>query len=162
MAAIAIGCGSGPIDREPIIVPVADRALAPAFSLPNLRGGRDITLARYAGRPVVINFWASWCEPCKRETPAVAAFARENPAMPVLGIAVSDAPGDSRRFAERMNVDFDLASDRSAKTSDAYSVTGLPVTVLVDDRGRVASTWIGEITRSDLDTLTVALGSSSR
>jgi cytochrome c biogenesis protein CcmG, thiol:disulfide interchange protein DsbE len=153
----AVGCGGSTVKREAIITPVSERTPAPAFSLPNLRGGAEITLTRFAGRPVLVNFWASWCEPCKKETPTLAAFARETTGVEVLGIAVNDAPDKARGFADGAKVGFALAVDRKADVARRFSASGIPTSVLIDARGRIAATWPGEITRADLDALIAGL-----
>ena len=78
----------------------ADRDPAPEFTVPALEGGDDLTLGQFAGTPVVLNFWASWCPPCRAEMPALKAFADDNPDVEVVGLAVSDEPENSRSFAD--------------------------------------------------------------
>ena len=107
---------------------------------------------------MVLNFWASWCEPCTREMPALVAFAKDTPGVDVVGLAVNDRPADSRRFAEDVGIPFDLGIDRDGEVARAYGATGLPVTVIVDPEGRVADTFFGEITREQLDSYAEQLG----
>lgn len=132
--------------------PEGDRKEAPEFSLPGLEGG-TVRLADFRGEPLLINFWASWCEPCKEEMPEVNRFARTHGDIRVLGIAVNDDPDDSRAFARSVGVRFPLAVDRDATTGARYGVTGLPVTVLVGADGRIVSTVYGGVDRDDLDAL---------
>lgn len=134
------------------------RTPAPAVSVPALDGDGRVTLASRLGRPVLLNFWASWCEPCTREMPALVEFAEETPGMDVVGLAVNDLPADSRRFAEQVGIPFDLGIDRDGAVAREFGATGLPVTVIVDQEGRVADTFFGEITRAQLDSYAEQLG----
>ena len=131
----------------------ADRDPAPEFTVPALEGGDDLTLAGFEGTPVVLNFWASWCPPCRAEMPALKAFADDNPDVEVVGLAVNDEPENSRSFADDLEITFPLGIDRDGSVSIDYGATGLPVTVFIDAQGNVAETWFGEITREDLDRL---------
>ena len=154
IAVLAAGCGGaaglGGGDTQPI-QPARDRQPAPAVSVASLDGGPDLTLASREGRPVILNFWASWCEPCQRETPALVAFSKANPGLDVVGLAVNDRPADSRRFAAQMKIPYDLGADRDADVASEFGVQGLPVTVIIDAEGRIADTFVGEITRAQLD-----------
>ena len=154
IALVAAGCGGaaglgGDDTRQ--VQPEGDRPPAPAVSAPALDGGPDLTLASRGGRPVILNFWASWCEPCQRETPALVAFSKANPGLDVVGLAVNDRLGDSRRFAARLKIPYDLGADRDADVASRFGVQGLPVTVIIDADGRIADTFVGEITRAQLD-----------
>jgi cytochrome c biogenesis protein CcmG, thiol:disulfide interchange protein DsbE len=158
-AIVGAGCseaGLGGDSAEPL--EQGGRTRAPAVSLPALDGGKQITLASHLGRPVVLNFWASWCEPCTREMPTLIEFAKDTPGLDVVGLAVSDRPADSRRFAEEVGITFDLGIDREGEVAREFGVTGLPVTVIVDPEGRIADTFFGEISRAQLDSYAEQLG----
>lgn len=161
ITALAAGCGGGGLGDGGAgagTTPAAEREAAPAFRVPALEGGGEIALADHRGTPVVLNFWASWCGPCREEMPALAAFADANPGLRVVGLAVNDRPQDSRRFARDLGVGFDLGVDRDGDVAASYGATGLPVTVVIDARGRVAATWFGPITREELDLFARGLG----
>jgi cytochrome c biogenesis protein CcmG/thiol:disulfide interchange protein DsbE len=159
IACLAAACGGGLGDGAGAsTAPPAEREAAPGFRVPSLEGGGEIALADYRGTPVVLNFWASWCGPCREEMPALVEFADANPGLRVVGLAVNDRPEDSRRFARSLGVDFDLGVDRDGDVAASYGATGLPITVVIDARGRVATTWFGPITRDDLDLFTRGLG----
>ena len=117
-----------------------------------------MTLVAHRGTPVILNFWASWCEPCRREMPALVAFSDDHPNLDVLGIAVNDDPSDSRRFAAGLKIPFPLGIDRSGAVAESFGATGLPVTVIIDEKGLVADTFFGEITRVQLDGYAEQLG----
>jgi peroxiredoxin len=94
--------------------------------------------------------------------PELARFARETPGIDVVGLAVNDRPADSRRFARQAEADFELGVDRDADTAGDYGVTGLPVTVVVDERGRIATTVFGPVGRSELTGIADQLGVTER
>jgi cytochrome c biogenesis protein CcmG, thiol:disulfide interchange protein DsbE len=135
-----------------------ERPEAPAFTAPVLLAGdgigpkgADVSLDDLRGRTVVLNFWASWCEPCQREMPALVEFAKERPGVQVVGLAVTDVPSASRAFAREVGADFPLGIDRRGDTIATFGATGLPATVFIDREGRVAGTAFGELTRQQFD-----------
>jgi cytochrome c biogenesis protein CcmG, thiol:disulfide interchange protein DsbE len=159
-SALAIaGCGGGGLGGDAIqtVATDAEREPAPGFSVPALDGSGQVTLAG-RDRPVILNFWASWCEPCTREMPALIEFHTLNPGVDVVGLAVNDRPADSRRFAEDLGIPFELGTDRGGEVAADYAVPGLPVTVVIDERGRIASFFPGEIDRAQLDAFADQLG----
>lgn len=156
--ALLAGCDDAGLDGQAPPTPPEEREQASPFAVPALEGGGQVALADYRGTPVVLNFWASWCGPCEREMPALVDFATQNPEVAVVGLAVTDVPRDSRRFAERFGVPFDLGIDRDGGVATDFGVSGLPVTVIVDREGRVANTVFGEVTQDDLELFVTALG----
>ena len=145
-------------------VRAGERPQAPAFELPviwnengtwprTLRPSSDdgrVSLAELRGFPVVINFWASWCRPCKAEAPILAAAAKaERGRVVFLGVDVKDFTTDARRFAEDNGFNYVSVRDTQSVYDD-YGLTGLPETFFLDKRGRVVSHFIGEIGRDEL------------
>ena len=131
--------GDGAGTSAATLIPVAKRTEAKPFSVPELGGG-TLTLASLRGKPVVLNFWASWCVPCKRETPALVAFQKAHPGMRVVGVAVNDQPGDSRKFARRYGIPYPLGSDPDGNVGQGtYGIPGLPSTFVIDPQGRMAT-----------------------
>ncbi len=159
-AVLAAGCGAGGLGASGAqpVRETAERAPAPPVSVAALDGGPPVTLADRRGTPVVLNFWASWCGPCRAETPALIAFSKANPDIGVVGIAVNDRPADSRRFADEFDIPYSLGVNRSGDVARSFGATGLPVTVVIDDKGRIADTLFGEITREQLDGYAEQLG----
>ena len=125
------------------------RPVAPAFTLPLLsrdQQERTLSLVSLRGRPVVLNFWASWCRPCAAEAPLLReAAARSRGSLSVVGINVQDFRGDALRFMEKHRINFPSVRDGDASTGDDYGLTGLPETYFLDDRGRITAHVIGEL-----------------
>ncbi len=151
-ALLLAGCSGGGLGGDVIETVAApdDRQPAPALEVAALDGGPPVTLDG-RDKPVILNFWASWCEPCTREMPALVEFHNLRPEVDVVGVAVNDRPADSRRFAEEIGIPFALASDRSGDTAGRFGVQGLPVTLVIDAEGRIAATHPGEIDRAQLE-----------
>lgn len=157
LAAALAACVTG--GAEVSAADPSNRQDAADFSIPALLSDGNLSLSQFSGTPVVLNFWASWCTPCKKEMPVLQDFAAENPDVMVVGVAVNDSERDSREFAEQRGIQFPLGVDGDGSVSADYGVTGLPVTVVIDGQGKVATTWFGEITREELDLFAEQLGS---
>ena len=112
--------------EEVSVIPPDERVPAPAFRVDSLDGAGELALADYEGSPLVLNFWASWCEPCQREMPALVEFADATPGVRVVGLAVTDEPSASRDFAREYGVDFDLGVDRRGTPPPRSGSPGSP------------------------------------
>jgi cytochrome c biogenesis protein CcmG/thiol:disulfide interchange protein DsbE len=112
---------------------------APAAPLPRLEGGGDGSLAEYKGRWVLVNFWASWCEPCKEEAPALERFQRQHggPGFTVLGIDSRDLTSDGLAFVRRYGLSYPQLRDGDGGAAHDFGTTGVPENFLVDPRGKV-------------------------
>ncbi len=111
---------------------------APAFQLP-AASGAPVGLAELKGQVVLINFWASWCGPCRQEMPVLEQLYRKyKPAgFALLGVNVEPKSGDATNFLKSTPVSFPILFDTSSKVSNLYEVSGMPSTVIVDRRGNV-------------------------
>ncbi len=111
---------------------------APAFSLPSRSGG-TIALEQLRGQVVMINFWASWCGPCRQEFPILDDLHRKYKPMgfTMLGVNVESDIRDAERFLSTTPVEFPILFDRENTVSGLYGVTAMPTTLLVDRQGRV-------------------------
>jgi len=134
-----------------------ERPAAPRFELPLLAGG-TLDLARLRGKPVVLNFWASWCTPCKAEAGRLQAAADRYPDVAVVGIDAQDFMSDAQRFVRRHGVRYANVHDADGTAYAAYGVTGFPETWFVDRDGRLAYPRVaGEISRETLAEAIAAL-----
>ncbi|HUH15603.1 MAG TPA: TlpA disulfide reductase family protein [Gaiellaceae bacterium] len=120
---------------------------APAFSLERLDGGGELSLASLRGKTVVLNFWASWCSPCKDEAPLLQEASERWAAKDVVfvGIDVKDFRGDARAFVERYGITYPNVYDGKGSTIGRYGVTGYPETYFVDPDGRVRHRIAGPV-----------------
>lgn len=159
--ALIAGCGATTAGgSDPDVTPPASREVAARLTVPALDGDGTIAVGVPGPRPTVVNMWASWCGPCKEEMPAVQRFAQSHPDVRVIGIAVNDQQSDARAFAKEVGVSFPLGFDADDRVADAYAVSGLPTTVVLDTQGRLAATWPGPVTGADLTRLTSAVAKS--
>jgi cytochrome c biogenesis protein CcmG/thiol:disulfide interchange protein DsbE len=147
VAIVAIGgTSSGPAkpDSDPV---------APAFTLALLghRGGH-ISLAGLAGRPVIVNFFASWCEPCQKETPLLARFYRAaHGSITLIGIDANDKASAALRFTHAAGVTYPVGFDPyPMPTTISYGVSGLPQTFFLDSRHRIVKRIFGAVTEQEL------------
>lgn len=110
---------------------------APEFVLTDL-AGREHRLAEYAGRPVVLNFWASWCVPCHAESPLFARVANDlGDGVQFLGLVYNDDPRRAGEFMNRYRLPYPALEDPRLQTAMRYGVGKIPVTYIVDARGNV-------------------------
>ena len=124
----------------------------PTTTLPMLEGRGSESLADYRGRWVLVNFWASWCLPCRAEAPALEAFQREHGGkrFTVLGIDTQDLSGDARGFVERYGLSYPQLRDGNGDYADEYGTTGVPENFLVDPKGKVRLVVAGPIGENNL------------
>jgi cytochrome c biogenesis protein CcmG/thiol:disulfide interchange protein DsbE len=115
-------------------------ARAPAFSLPQLDGRGTLSLASLRGKTVVLNFFASWCTPCKREAPVLERLWRDDRSknLVVLGVDANDSQGDARRFVHAHGLTYPIVSDNDGLVAqNRYGVANLPATYVLDAKGRI-------------------------
>jgi len=133
---------------------------AKAFTLTEVGApGRTISLAGLAGRPVIINFFASWCGPCKRETPLLASFYRSHHGkILVIGIDANDESGPALQFIKAQGVQYPVASDPfPAKTAVAYGVLALPQSFFLNSRHLIVKHVVGALTARELSSWAASL-----
>lgn len=126
---------------------------APAFSLAILGGGMPVGVSSYRGKTVVVNFWASWCKPCRDETPELESLwesVRDRGDIQFLGIDVWDQQKDGLAFAREFHVSYPLVVDAKGKAAIDYGLTGVPETFIIDSRGMIVRHAIGPTSAQQL------------
>jgi cytochrome c biogenesis protein CcmG/thiol:disulfide interchange protein DsbE len=143
-----------------VLVPAAAFAVpqvgqpAPAFSLPS-PGGKTISLGALRGKPVYINFFASWCGPCNSEAPAIGKLRTQyaKRGLEVVGIDELDAAGQGAAFEKKYGNPYALvAIDESGATGKVYGTIAMPVHVFIDRRGVVTTYRLGEMSPAEIET----------
>ena len=124
-------------------------APAPGFRLPGLRRG---TVTLPPGRPAVVNFWASWCNPCRKEFPLLGRAQRRyaEAGLEVIGVSYRDIADDARRFVAQEDAEWAFARDPDGRLAAAYGVRGIPQTFFVAADGTLVSRIFGFTTYADL------------
>lgn len=121
------------------------------FSL-NTFDGNTLQLSNLRGQVVVVNFWASWCPPCRREAPNLQAAWRalQDEGVTFIGVDVWDKEGDARAFMNEFGITYPNGPDSNGSIAVDYGVTGIPETYVIDPNGRLAAKFIGPIETSQL------------
>jgi cytochrome c biogenesis protein CcmG/thiol:disulfide interchange protein DsbE len=168
VVAVVLPAGAALLDRgrtatrlEPQTPPApaatAAKAYPPGTPAPPLRleglDGAVVDLAALRGRPVVVNFWATWCEPCVREFPLLrrAATTHRPDRLAVVGVLTNDRPAAARAFVRRHHATWPVAVDPTATTAARWGAVGLPHSFFVRPDGTLASHQLGELTQAALD-----------
>jgi cytochrome c biogenesis protein CcmG/thiol:disulfide interchange protein DsbE len=127
--------------------------VAPAFELPRLGEAGTVSLASLRGKAVVVNFWASWCEPCKEESPRLEQAWRRfrDRDVVVLGIDTHDFKSEAQRFVERYGLSYPMLHDKGGGAYKRYGLIGLPETMFVDREGRIVAWVQGPLSEEELD-----------
>jgi cytochrome c biogenesis protein CcmG/thiol:disulfide interchange protein DsbE len=129
------------------------RVRAPALTLSSLVATAPPTsLSDYRGTVVVLNFWASWCVPCRDESPLLQRWHERihSEGGTVLGVNVLDVRSDARAFVDEYGLTYPMLRDGSSDSSEAFGVVGYPETFVIDRRGRIAAVTHGPVDDSDL------------
>jgi len=135
------------IRRDPSSVrsPLVGRS-APEFRLPPVGGGAPVTLAGLRGKPVVMNFWATYCVPCLQEHELLQETARDTAGkVQFLGVVYDDEEDKVRAFLVREGATYPALLDRDGRTAIAYGVAGVPETYFIDPQGRIAYKHVGPL-----------------
>ncbi len=131
--------------------PPAYRAAA-GFTLSALgQPGQQVSLSQYPGRPVIVNFWASWCGPCQEETPLLASwYKQQHGHVVLLGLDENDIAADALKFAAAKGVSYPIGFDPKVTVAPAYGVDGLPQTFFLNAEHRIVDHVLGAVTKAEL------------
>lgn len=132
---------------------------APDVRMKNLEGGGSLQISSLRGRPVVINFWATWCIPCIQEHAALNAAARSNPDVTFLGVVYEDSTENTMRFLAERGSAYNSYADEDGKAAIAFGVYGVPETYFVDAKGTIVDKYVGPL---DDDTIFAKLAAARK
>lgn len=141
------------LGRNPHVIgsPLVGRQ-APEFALSPVGGGETVTLASLRGRPVVLNFWATWCVPCFQEHPLLVGAARSlGERARFLGVVYEDSEEQVRAFLARQGSAYPSLVDPGSRTAIAFGVFGVPETYFIDAEGKIAAKHIGPLDAASLE-----------
>ena len=124
-----------------------ERSPAPAFELPKLGGGGSESLADYRGQVVVLNFWASWCKPCRDESPLLERWHRRISKQDgtVLGVDMLDVTGPAQDFIDKYKLTYPMLKDKDGRGLETFGVVQYPETFVIDRQGRIAGAQRGPV-----------------
>jgi peroxiredoxin len=133
-------------------------AAAPDFTLQSL-GGEMVRLSDFKGHPILINFWATWCGPCRLEMPAISArYEQYMPELIVLAVDFAENENQVAAFTDELGLAFDPLLDPPGAVSDLYLVRHYPTSFFVDKEGVIQAVHIGFMTEDKLDELLGLIG----
>ena len=155
---------AAPVDTAPPCEELPERPVAlggetlPALTFPCLGPGAEVSLDRLTGRPTLVNLWATWCLPCREEMPFLQeAYVRHGQDVRFLGIDTQDHPEAAAAFLSDFGISYPHAVDEDGELLQQLGVRGLPVTVAVDEEGRIVERRVGQLTPEELQELIDAL-----
>ncbi len=144
---LSVGCSAGfeqaGSEQSAPAAPQVDK-LAPDFQLPNL-DGQIISLSDLRGKPVLINFWATWCPPCREEMPYLQQIYDEwsSKGLVLLTIDIGETPAQIKEFMQNNNLSLPVLLDATKSVAQRYNITGIPTTFLIDKNGVIRAKIIG-------------------
>ena len=123
------------------------RPAAPDLTLPRLSGTGSVSLTAWRGKVVVLNYWASWCPPCRNESPLLERWQRRIAprAGTVVGVDALDVTSDARAFIRRYGLSYPMLRDGDGHSQQRFGITGYPETFVIDRRGRIAALRRGTV-----------------
>ncbi len=124
--------------------------LAPDFTLQDLNG-QSVSLSSFRGKPVLLNFWATWCPPCRKEMPELQEFHRRYGDQVVLvGVNWGEGTSTVKRFLDQLGVSYPNLIDERGTAFVLYRLTGIPESYFIDPEGYLRGAWIGPLTAEEI------------
>jgi len=124
---------------------------APDFTLPRLDGDGELSLSAFAGKPRLVNFWASWCGPCRDEAPLLQSVARRYQGrLVVVGVDYQDFTGDARKFVRAFGLTYPIGRDGNGSLLARWGVSAAPESFFIDRAGKVVAHVPGAVTKETL------------
>jgi len=137
--------------------PVENERTLPDFSLPDLAGSTHL-ITDLAGKPAVINFWATWCGPCEQEMPLLQSYSDAHPEILFIGINSGEDASLVEPFIDKYDITFSVWLDSDEKATDQLRIIGLPTTYFIDSQGVIQATHLGQLTPALLNQYLLRLG----
>ena len=149
VAVVVLVLGAGVVlglKLKPELFPVEVGSSAPTFAATDLQSGRRVTLADYQGQVVLLNIWATWCEPCKVEMPSLEQLQKDLGPQGLKIVAVSideGGPDVVRQYARDLGLTFGILHDQSGRIKQIYQTTGVPESFVINRAGKIEKKVIG-------------------
>jgi peroxiredoxin len=141
-------------EQNAIVAGVEAAELAPDFTLSTI-DGKEVKLSNLKGRKVMINFWATWCPPCKAEMPDMQQlYNQANGYLDILGINI-DPQNDVAGFVRENQLTFPILLDKTGKVNEDYSILSIPTTLLINEEGMIEKKHIGAMTLEQMEEFVV-------
>jgi thiol-disulfide isomerase/thioredoxin len=140
-AGVALG-----LKLKPQLFPVEVGSSAPTFEATDLQTGRRVTLADYKGQVVLLNIWATWCEPCKVEMPSLEQLQKDmGPhGLKIVAVSVDEGgPDVVRQYARDLGLTFGILHDQAGRIKEIYQTTGVPESFVINRQGKIEKKVIG-------------------
>ena len=140
-----------PISNSDKNVGISIGKTAPDFELKDL-SGKSVKLSDFRGKNVVLNFWASWCPPCREEMPEFQRIHNENKGeLVVVGVNLQESKENAESFVEKLGITFPILLDPNAQVKDMYNVFTQPVTYFIDVNGKIVDKKFGPLTSEEIN-----------
>ncbi len=137
------------------VIPTVTPGPLPDVTLPTLDGAEG-SLEEWRGTPVLLNFWATWCYPCRTEMPALATVHQQGEVV-VVGVNLRESAAEAQGFVSEFGIPFPILLDKAGTLSDQLGVIGLPTTFFINREGQIVGSHIGPLSAEMLDEIVAAL-----
>jgi len=128
-----------------------EKPMAYDFTAKNLLTGETFSLSDYRGKIVFLNFWGSWCPPCRMEMPGFQnIYEKYGDDVVIIGVGINDSAGNLIEFAKSIGITYPIVHDRTSEISRHYRIRSLPTTYRIDQEGRVQGVAVGALTEEQL------------